>query len=168
MTLDELRSSRQFTQAQLSQTLGITQAAVSKLEFRHDSYLSSVRKYIEAIGGKMEIHAVFPEGVIKLRGLDGDEKLTLLRGMARAFVRISPQLVGNTVPCRNSFTIVGVDDEERTLELEKDSVHHVYIPIRRILEVLPAPSTQKHASLVIKGRVEWFQHRNGGGWYFVE
>jgi transcriptional regulator with XRE-family HTH domain len=168
MTLDELRSSRQITQAQLSQALGITQAAISKLEFRHDSYLSSVRKYIEAIGGRMEIHAVFPGGAVKLRGLDGDEKLTLLRSMTRTSVRISPQLVGNTVPCRNHFTIVGIDDDDRTVELRKDSGHHVYIPIRRIVEVLSTPSTQKSATLVINGRVEWFSERDGGAWHFVE
>ena len=168
MTLDQLRASRQFTQAEISRALGITQAAVSKLEFRNDSYISSVRKYIEAIGGRMEIRAVFPENeAVKLRGLDGDEKLSLLRSMTRADVKISPQLVGNTVRCYNRFTIIGIDDDERTLELEKDSGHHVYIPIRRINEVRPATSyTQKFATLVINGRVQWFPEKNG--WYFVE
>ena len=167
MTLDELRASRQLTQAQISQSLGITQAAVSKLEFRHDSYVSSVRKYVEALGGKIEIRAIFPDKSVRIRGLDGDEKLTLLRSMAHAEVKISPQLLGNTVPCRNSFRITGVDDDERQLHLEKDSGHHVTIPIRRILEVLPAPSyANKVATIVINGRMQWFPAKNG--WYFVE
>jgi hypothetical protein len=88
--------------------------------------------------------------------------------MTRALIRISPQLVGNPRRCRSSFTIVGIDDDERTLEIEKDSGHHVSIPIWRILEVLPAPAMHKHAALVINGRGEWFQRRDGGGWYFVE
>jgi len=168
MTLDQLRSSRKFTQAQLSQTLGMTQAAISKLEFRHDSYVSSVRKYIEAIGGKMEIHAVFPEGAIKLRGLDGDEKITLLRSMVRGQVRISPDLVGNTMKCENRFTICAIDDDERSLELEKDNGDHVWIPIRRVREVLPPRPMHKQATLVLNGRVQWFERRNGNGWEFVE
>lgn len=168
MTLDELRSSRRFTQAQLSQALGITQAAISKLEFRHDSYVSSLRKYIEAVGGKMEIRAVFPDGAVRLRGLDGDEKITLLRSLIRAEVRLSPELVGNTVPCLNSFVICGIDDDERTVELQKDSGHHVWIPIRRILEVLPAPPMHKQATLVLNGRVQWFERRSGDSWEFVE
>jgi len=168
MALDELRSARNLTQAQISQSLGITQAAVSKLEFRHDSYLSSVRKYIEAIGGKMEIRAVFPDTSVKLRGLDGDEKITLLRSMIRSSVRVSPDLVGNTTPCVNRFTILCIDDDERTLEIEKDNGDHVWIPIRRISEVLPAPPMKKQGTLVLNGFVKWFERPNGSGWEFVE
>jgi transcriptional regulator with XRE-family HTH domain len=167
MTLDELRTSLGFTQSQLTQRLGISQAAVSKLEFRNDSYISSVRKFIEAIGGRMEIRAVLSDGTaITIRGLDGDQKITLLRSMIGKECRISPNLVGST-RAFNRFVITSIDDEERFVDLEKDSGHHVFIPIRRILEILPSQSLSvKSATLVINGRVEWLPAKSG--WHFIE
>ena len=167
MTLDELRTSRGFTQAQLTQRLGISQAAVSKLEFRNDSHISSVRRFIEAMGGRMEIKATFADGnAVTIRGLDGDEKLTLLHSLMGKECRISPRLVG---PSRalNWFRITSIDDDERFVDLEKDSGHRVSIPIRRILEVLPSRSlSEKRATVVINGRVQWLPDKSG--WHFIE
>ena len=66
MPLDELRKAREMTQELLAKTLQINQAAVSKLEHRADMYLSSLRKFIEAMGGTLDIRAVFPEGVVRI------------------------------------------------------------------------------------------------------
>ena len=66
MPLDELREAREMTQELLAKTLQINQAAVSKLEHRADMYLSSLRKFIEAMGGQLDIRAVFPEGVVRI------------------------------------------------------------------------------------------------------
>jgi transcriptional regulator with XRE-family HTH domain len=66
MPLAELRQARQFTQQQIAKTLKIKQASVSKMENQTDMYLSTIRKYIEAMGGELEIIAKFPEGSIKV------------------------------------------------------------------------------------------------------
>jgi len=69
MPLHELRAARHLTQQQLAQTLDMTQAAVSQLEQRTDIYLSTLENFVEAMGGRLEMYAVFPDGKVKL-GLD--------------------------------------------------------------------------------------------------
>jgi hypothetical protein len=44
----------------------MTQAAVSQLEQRTDVYLSTLENFVEAMGGRLEIYAVFPDGKVKL------------------------------------------------------------------------------------------------------
>lgn len=66
MPLAELRQARKFTQQQIAQSLKIKQASVSKMESQTDMYISTIRKYIEAMGGELEIVAKFPEGSIKI------------------------------------------------------------------------------------------------------
>jgi transcriptional regulator with XRE-family HTH domain len=62
MPLDALRDARQLTQVQMAQLLKISQGAVSKVERRTDMFVSTLRNYVRAIGGDLEIRAVFPEG----------------------------------------------------------------------------------------------------------
>ena len=64
MPLHELRRARALTQQDLAQALNVNQPAVSKMEQRTDAYISSLRSYIEAVGGKLKIIAEFPEGEI--------------------------------------------------------------------------------------------------------
>jgi hypothetical protein len=66
MALDELRAARALTQEHLSTILGVRQSAVSKLERRADMYVSTLRHVIEAMGGQLEIRAVFPEGDVRI------------------------------------------------------------------------------------------------------
>ena len=64
MPLHELRQARAMTQKDLAEKLNVNQPAVSKMEQRTDAYISSLRAYIEAVGGKLRITAEFPEGEI--------------------------------------------------------------------------------------------------------
>ena len=64
MPLDELREARELTQTQLAQVLQVSQGAVSKVERRTDMYISTLRSYVRAIGGDLQIRAVFPEGEV--------------------------------------------------------------------------------------------------------
>ena len=66
MPLRELRRARALTQRELAKTLRVNQPAVSKLEQRADVYVSSLRSYIEAVGGKLKIVAEFPEGEVAI------------------------------------------------------------------------------------------------------
>ena len=66
LPLEELRHARKLTQAQLAETMGLNQASVSKLERRTDMYVSTLSHFIEAMGGCLEIQAVFPDGSVKI------------------------------------------------------------------------------------------------------
>ena len=64
MSLHELRPGACIDQRDMAKTLKVNQPAVSKLEQRADMYVSSLRSYIEAVGGKLRIVAEFPEGEV--------------------------------------------------------------------------------------------------------
>lgn len=59
-TLKDLRQAMQKTQVDLAETLNIGQHSVSRLEKRSDMLLSTLRNYVEAMGGKLELVAHFP------------------------------------------------------------------------------------------------------------
>ena len=67
MALDELRTAREFTQAELSQVLRVDQGSISRLERRTDMYIGTLRRYIEAMGGSLQIRAVFPDGEVQIK-----------------------------------------------------------------------------------------------------
>lgn len=66
MPLHELRRARDLTQATLAKAMGTTQGEVSKIEQRTDVYLSTLRSYLEAMGGELEIVARFPDGAVRI------------------------------------------------------------------------------------------------------
>ncbi len=66
MALDELREAQRMTQEHLAKLLGVNQSAISKMERRTDMYISTLQSIIQAMGGKLEIHAVFPHGKIEI------------------------------------------------------------------------------------------------------
>ena len=66
MPLDELRRARKMTQVALAQTLGVNQGEVSKIEHRTDVYLSTLASYVEALGGRLEIRAVFRDREMRI------------------------------------------------------------------------------------------------------
>ncbi|OJW08788.1 MAG: hypothetical protein BGO49_08345 [Planctomycetales bacterium 71-10] len=61
-TLQQLREAQSHSQEEIAQKLGVQQSAVSKIERRTDLYLSTLRKYVEAVGGKLKVTAKFPGG----------------------------------------------------------------------------------------------------------
>jgi len=61
-----IRNAREMTQTRLAEVLEMDQGNISKLEKRTDMYLSTLRSYVEAMGGALEIRAVFPDGVVKI------------------------------------------------------------------------------------------------------
>lgn len=66
MPLQELRQARLLSQEQLANLLHIKQASVSKLERRTDMYISTLRSFIKAMGGDLEIVARFPDGSVRI------------------------------------------------------------------------------------------------------
>lgn len=71
MPLEEVRKARQMTQTKLADTLGVNQGEVSKIEHRTDIYLSTLAGYVEALGGKLEIRAVFPDREMRITQFEG-------------------------------------------------------------------------------------------------
>lgn len=80
MPLQELRHARNLSQEQLAQTLSVKQAAVSKLEKRTDMYISTLRNFIKAMGGDLEIIAKFPDGSIQISQFEDIEAEAERRG----------------------------------------------------------------------------------------
>ncbi len=68
MTLADLR--RQ-TQQSLAATLHINQASVAKMEKRTDMYVGTLRRFIQAMGGEMDIIARFPDRSIRIDQFGG-------------------------------------------------------------------------------------------------
>jgi len=66
LTLNQLRQARSLTQTNLASILGVNQGSVSKMEKRADMYVSTLRSFIEAMGGQLQIKAVFPEGEVEI------------------------------------------------------------------------------------------------------
>ncbi len=66
MPLDELRAARELTQTALANILEVGQPEVSKIEKRTDMYVSTLASYVKAMGGELEICAVFPDGKVKI------------------------------------------------------------------------------------------------------
>ena len=61
MTLREVRRLRRITQANLSMKLKIGQEGVSRIERRSDMNLSTLRSYVEGVGGKLRIMVELPD-----------------------------------------------------------------------------------------------------------
>ena len=74
MTLRDLRKARALTQARMAEELGITQDGVSRIEKRSDLLLSTLRKSVEAMGGRLSLVAEFPDRApVVLTGIAEDE-----------------------------------------------------------------------------------------------
>ncbi|MBO0902402.1 helix-turn-helix domain-containing protein [Jiella sonneratiae] len=74
LTLQELRKARELTQTQLATVMGKSQVNIAQLEKRADMLLSTLRSYIEAMGGKLNLVVEFPDREpLFLTGLTDDE-----------------------------------------------------------------------------------------------
>ena len=72
-TLQTLRKARDLTQVDVARILGMTQDNVSRLEKRPDVLVSTLRKYIESLGGELDLVVRFPDSdPVKLDGLNSD------------------------------------------------------------------------------------------------
>lgn len=61
LTLQELRKARELTQVQLAEALGIKQSTIAQMEKRSDLMLSTLRSYVEAMGGTLNLMVQFPD-----------------------------------------------------------------------------------------------------------
>jgi transcriptional regulator with XRE-family HTH domain len=83
MALAELRQARERSQEELARVLKVNQPAVAKLEKRTDMYVSNLRRYVEALGGKLEITAKFPEASVSITNFGEIAKRARKTGQAK-------------------------------------------------------------------------------------
>jgi DNA-binding XRE family transcriptional regulator len=69
MTLRELRAEAGLSQASLAEAAEIAQTEISKIERRDDHLLSTLRRYVEGLGGELEVVAVLGNKRISLHGV---------------------------------------------------------------------------------------------------
>jgi len=73
LTLQALRKAMALTQAQLADALGYRQATIAQMEKRSDLMLSTLRRYVEAMGGRLDLIVEFPNHApVHLQGLGED------------------------------------------------------------------------------------------------
>ena len=66
MPLNELRQARGLSQKMLAEVLHVQHPSVAKMEKRTDMYVSTLRSYIQAMGGQLQVKAIFPEGEVEI------------------------------------------------------------------------------------------------------
>ena len=66
MPRDLLRKAQEMTQVQLAEILVVNQGEVSKIEHRSDICVSTLAEYIKAMGGRLEIRAVFRDREVRI------------------------------------------------------------------------------------------------------
>jgi transcriptional regulator with XRE-family HTH domain len=92
LRLRDLRRLRRLTQARLSKKLKIGQEGVSRIEKRTDLYLSTLRSYVEGVGGELTLMVKFPDGppvILKGFGEEADEDQTKIKAKKKA--KITPK-----------------------------------------------------------------------------
>ncbi len=68
--LKAFRQLAERSQEQIAQSLGIKQPSVHKIEKQTDLYLSTLRRFVEAAGGSLELRVELPgKGVLHLTGV---------------------------------------------------------------------------------------------------
>jgi DNA-binding XRE family transcriptional regulator len=68
--LKALRQLAERSQEQIAASLGVKQPSVHKIERQADLYLSTLRRFIEAAGGTLELRIELPgKGVVNLTGI---------------------------------------------------------------------------------------------------
>jgi hypothetical protein len=66
LTLKALRQGLELTQVEVGRSARMTQSELSRVENRDDHLTSTLRRYVEALGGELEISAVFGDRRVKI------------------------------------------------------------------------------------------------------
>ena len=74
MPLNQLRQALRLSQEKIAEAMGVSQAAVSRMENREDLFIGTLRRFIEAMGGELDIRARFPQGEVTLKDLDRERR----------------------------------------------------------------------------------------------
>jgi DNA-binding transcriptional regulator YiaG len=70
LALQELRQALNLTQEEVAAAMQMNQGAVSKMEHQSDIYVSTLRKFISAMGGQLKLVASFPDREVVISQFD--------------------------------------------------------------------------------------------------
>ena len=70
IALQELRQSLNLTQEEIARALDMKQASISKLENQEDMYISTLSRFITALGGRLKLVASFPNKEVVIDQFD--------------------------------------------------------------------------------------------------
>ena len=102
MALDELRSAKKLTQADMAEMLDVPQSSISRIEQRADMYLITLRNHIHALGGVLQVQAVFPDGstvaITRLGEYDDQSYVVRARAESNGTYRLDAQPADQGVP----------------------------------------------------------------------
>lgn len=77
-TLTQVRTARGLSQAAVGVHLGMNQSEVSRLERRRDLRLSTLRKYVEAVGGRLRLIVTWPSGSTQVELVIGEPEAPMV------------------------------------------------------------------------------------------
>lgn len=89
LPLAKLRKAREVTQKQIATVMEVGQPQITRIEKQTDMYVSTLRSYIEAMGGELDIRARFPDGEVKITQFD-EPGVEQAPAMAGEFVSAEP------------------------------------------------------------------------------
>jgi DNA-binding XRE family transcriptional regulator len=69
LTLRQLREEAGKTQVEMAEIADVTQSALSRIERREDNPIEALRRYVEALGGELEVVAIIGNKRVKLLGV---------------------------------------------------------------------------------------------------
>jgi transcriptional regulator with XRE-family HTH domain len=107
MSLRDLRKARRLTQERIAEVLNVGQDGVSRLEKRSDLLISTLRSYVEAMGGSLSLIAEFP-----------DRQPVILSGLAYGYGTASTTRQGPGRPDRVTET------EQAGIHWKRSADHH--------------------------------------------
>lgn len=70
IALQELRKALNLTQEQVAEAMQLNQGVVSKMEHQSDIYVSTLRKFVTAMGGRLKLVAIFPDREVVINQFD--------------------------------------------------------------------------------------------------
>ena len=92
LNLREVRRLRKLTQVRLSKKLKIGQEGVSRIEKRSDLYISTLRSYVEGVGGELTLMVRFPDQPpVILAGLGGNDDRKKAKKKAGIIAKSKPK-----------------------------------------------------------------------------
>lgn len=144
--LRELRALTGMTQQQLADKLGVQQAAVSRLERRQDISLGSLRRYVSALGGDLEIKVRTAAGAaVRLLERSNGEESTTTASLVGPRVNLLVIRVANLDKSRAFYSRLGLD-----LEVEKHGrgpIHYSCTITGTVVELYPSSPTHPAGGL---------------------
>lgn len=111
LALQSLRREEGFTQTDLADRLGVGQAALSRAEKRGDLLVSTLRAYVEALGGRLDLRAVFDGG----RSVQLSPESTFTHSQ----LQMDELLGTTTIPCRDVVLSIRPQHAEKILTGDK-------------------------------------------------